>query len=446
MRKPFATLFLSVALTLPTLESTARDWSLQDCVNYALQNNISLQKQRLQKRNSHEDLLQAKSALLPNLSFSTSQNFNYTPWIATGISSDGYSRSSIDKFYYNGSYSVAGSWTVWNGNRNHNTVKLNKLIEEKAVLDSATTANNIQEQITQLYIQILYSTEAINVNKESLESSTQNELRGQEMVRIGKMSKADLAQLTAQRAQDEYNVVAAESAVKNYKRQLKQLLQITDDEEFNVTLPETSDQLALREIPALNSVYTTALDHRPELQAYQNIINQSEIQIKIAKAQKLPTVGVNAGVSTNTTSMNNQNWTRQLKTNFSAGAGISVSIPLFDNRSSKTAVNKAMLMRESTLLDLKNEQTGLYSTIENYWLQAVTNQNQFKAAKVSAESAQTSYELLNEQFRLGLKNIVELRTGKDNLLKARQNELQSKYMTILNLDMLQFYQNGDLRK
>ena len=96
------------------------------------------------------------------------------------------------------------------------------------------------------------------------------------------------------------------------------------------------------------------------------------------------------------------------------------------------------------MLDLKNSQTTLYSNIENYWLQANTNQNQFKAARVSSESAQTSYDLLSEQFRLGLKNIVELMTGKDNLIKARQNELQAKYLAILNIDLLKFYQTGRL--
>ena len=111
----------------------------------------------------------------------------------------------------------------------------------------------------------------------------------------------------------------------------------------------------------------------------------------------------------------------------------------------KTAANKAILQRENYLLDMKDKQTTLYSTVENYWLQAVTNQNKFKAAKVSTESAQTSYDLLSEQFRLGLKNIVELMTGKDNLLKAQQNELQSKYLAILNLHMLNFYKSGELK-
>ena len=124
------------------------------------------------------------------------------------------------------------------------------------------------------------------------------------------------------------------------------------------------------------------------------------------------------------------------------GGGFSVSIPLFDNRQTKTAVNKACIQHQQILLDMKNEQTQLYSTIENYWLQANTNQSQYQAAKVSRESAQESYNLLSEQFRLGLKNIVELRTGKDNLLRAQQNELQAKYLAILNLDMLKFYQQG----
>jgi len=97
------------------------------------------------------------------------------------------------------------------------------------------------------------------------------------------------------------------------------------------------------------------------------------------------------------------------------------------------------------MLDLQDKQTTLYSTVENYWLQAETNQQKFKAAKISTQSAQDSYELLSEQFRVGLKNTIELMTGKDNLLKAQQNELQSKYLAIYNIDMLKFYQDGTLK-
>lgn len=423
-------------------QTATRQWSLRDCINYALENNIQLQKTRLNKLSAEEDVLQSEAALLPSLSASTNQNVTYRPWVASGMNTvaNGYVQSSVDKVYYNGSYGVNGNWTIWNGNQNHNTVKMNKLAAQQAELDSAITANNIQEQIAQLYVQILYSNEAIEVNKQSLQTSKKNEERGQEMVRVGKMSKADLAQLTAQRAQDEYNIVAAESNLRNYKRQLKQLLQITDYEEFNVKIPNTTDAQALATIPALNTVYETALLSRPEIQNSKLAIESSELNMKIAKASNMPTIGLTGSAGTNTTSMSNTGMGNQLKTNFDLGVGVSVSVPLFDNRKKKTAVNKANIQRESAMLDLKNQETTLYSTIEGYWLDAMTNQEKYKAAKVSVESEQKSYDLLSEQFRLGLKNIIELMTGKDKLLNAQQNELQSKYLTILNQQMLKFYQ------
>lgn len=428
-------------------ECMARQWSLKDCIDYALANNIQLQKAKLQEYSALEDVKQSQSALLPSLSLSTSQNVSYNPWPEKGSAmiAGNKVQSSVDKVYYNGSYSLSGNWTVWDGNKKQNTVKLNKLSAQQAQLDSATTANNVLEQIAQLYVQILYSNEAISVTKESLKTSQTNEERGKTMVNVGKMSKADLAQLTAQRAQDEYNIVEAESNLRNYKRQLKQLLQIADNEEFDITIPTTTDEMALKEVPALNDVYAASLEQRPEIKNAKLGIESSNISVKIAKAGKLPTIGLNAGLSTNTSSMNSNAWGTQLKNNLTFGGGVTVSIPLFDNRQTKTAVNKAMIQKQSYLLDLQDKQTTLYSTVENYWLQAVTNQNKFKAAQVSTESAQASYELLSEQFKQGLKNIVELMTGKTNLLQAQQNELQSKYLAILNLNMLEFYKTGEIK-
>ena len=424
-----------------------KQWTLKECIDYALQNNISLKKTNIQKKSSHEDLLQSQAALLPSLSASTSHSVAYTPWPETGRSTvaNGYAVSSVDKVYYNGSYGVNGNWTVWNGGRNTNTVKLNKLTEEQAELDSAEIANQLQEQIAQLYVQILYSGEAIKVNEQTAETTRKNEERGKTMVEVGKMSKADLAQLTAQRAQAEYNIVEAQSNLKNFKRQLKQILQITDNQEFDVAIPATTDEMALQLIPSLNEVYTSALAIRPEIRNVMLGIESSDLSIKIAKAGKLPQIGLNAGFSTNTTSMSDNAWGTQLKSNVNLGAGVSISIPLYDQRQTKSQVNKALLQKENYMLDLKDKQTTLYSSIENYWLQAVNNQDKFKAAKISTESQQTSFELLSEQFRLGLKNIIELMTGADNLRAAQQNELQSKYLAILNIEMLKFYRDGYIK-
>ena len=430
------------AIAIALSACAQKKWTLTECIDYALQNNITLQQAKLQKQSATEERKQAKAALLPSLSASTSQSFGYRPWLENGVATvtNGTVNSKVNKTYYNGSYGINAQWTVWNGNQNRNQVKLGEVSEQQAELQTETTANNIQERIAQLYVQILYMNEAVEVNKQSLETSKRNEQRGKEMVEVGKMAKADLAQLTAQRAADEYTIVEAESNIANYKLQLKQLLELTGDEAFDIEMLTAGDEQALAEIPALSTVYETALGGRPEIKKAQLGLKQSDIQMNIAKAGAMPTISINGGVGTSTASMSSQNWDKQIKTNFDASVGASVSVPLFDNRKTKTAVNKARIQREQAQLELLDQQKQLYATIEGYWLDAETNQQKFKTALTTVESEQASYDLLEEQFRLGLKNIVELMTGKDRLLSSQQNKLQAKYTTILNRQLLRFYQ------
>lgn len=430
------------AIAIALSASAQKKWTLTECIDYALQNNITLQQAKLQKQSATEERKQAKAALLPSLSASTSQSFGYRPWLENGVATvtNGTVNSKVNKTYYNGSYGINAQWTVWNGNQNRNQVKLGEVSEQQAELQTETTANNIQERIAQLYVQILYMNEAVEVNKQSLETSKRNEQRGKEMVEVGKMAKADLAQLTAQRAADEYTIVEAESNIAYYKLQLKQLLELTGDEAFDIEMLTAGDEQALAEIPALSTVYETALGGRPEIKNAQLGLKQSDIQMNIAKAGAMPTISINGGVGTSTASMSSQNWDKQIKTNFDASVGASVSVPLFDNRKTKTAVNKARIQREQAQLELLDQQKQLYATIEGYWLDAETNQQKFKTALTTVESEQASYDLLEEQFRLGLKNIVELMTGKDRLLSSQQNKLQAKYTTILNRQLLRFYQ------
>lgn len=444
MKRNLLTMLL---LLLTCLMFGQKKWTLQECIDYAMLNNITLQQARLQKQTATETRKQSQAALLPSLSATTNQSVGYRPWLETGTTTvtNGTVNNKISKTYYNGTYGINASWTVWNGNQNRNQVKLNKVAEEQANLDIAETANSIQERIAQIYVQILYMNEAIHVNEESLNTSKKNEQRGKEFVEVGRMSKADLAQLTAQRTTDEFNLVEAKSNLANYKLQLKQLLEITGEEDFDIAIPEASDEQALGEIPGLGSVYEKALAQRPEIQNAKLSLQSSDLQMKIAKAGHMPTFSLTGGVGTNTASMSSNEWGSQIKTNFDASIGASLNIPIFDNRKTKTAVNKAQIQREQALLDIQNEQKQLYSTIEGFWLDANTNQQKFKAAQSSVASEQASYDLLSEQFHVGLKNIVELMTGKDKLLKAQQNKLQSKYMTILNQQLLYFYQGETLK-
>ncbi len=438
-----------MAVLIPSSTLTAQNskqWSLDDCLHHAMTNNISLKKRAIAWMSASEDVKQAKAALLPSLSASTSRSVGYRPWVNSGVSTvaNGTVATSVNKSYYNGSYGLNASWVLWNGKQNVNTVKLNKLMEQQAELDSAVAANSIKEQITQLYMQILYLDEAVAVTKQSLKTSELNEQRGKEMMEVGKLSKADWAQLAAQTATDRYNVVEAESSLANMLLQLKQLLEITGEEDFAVTVPSTGDSEVTQAVPSLQSTYDEALLHRPEMEQQRLSISENSLNISIVRAGYLPTLSLNGGASTSTSSMSDKNWGKQMKTNFDVMGGLSLSIPLFDQRKTKTAVRKAQLQKMESELSLLEQQKSLYSTIEGLWLDATTNQQKYLAAKVGVESEEASFELLSEQFRLGLKNTIELMNGKNALLQAQQNMLQSKYLTLLNLKLLTFYAKGEL--
>jgi outer membrane protein len=439
-----AILFLTTMMSLTA--NAQQKWTLEDCINYAIENNISLKQSKLKKQTATETLKQSKAQLLPSLSASTSQGLGYRPWTDGGsiTVTNGQVDTKVENTYYNGSYNVNAQWTVWNGNQNRNQVKLNRVSEEQAELAAQETANTIQEKIAQLYVQILYQTEAIEVNRQSLETSKKNEERGKTMMEVGKMSKADVAQLTAQRATDEYNLVSAESQLAQYKLQLKQLLELTT-EDFDVAIPTTSDEQALEEIPSMSSVYEAALLQRPEIKNAELGLKSGDLQLKIAKAGWMPTLNMTGGVSTSTNSLTDNEWGTQMKTNFNSQVGATISIPIYDQRKARTAVNKARITQLEAQLALQEKQKKVYADIEGYWLNAQTNQQQFRSALLNVASEQASYDLLSEQFQLGLKNIVELMTGKDKLLKAQQNKLQSKYTTILNQQLLKFYKGETMK-
>ena len=411
-----------------------KKWTLKECIDYAIENNVTLKQVKLKAKSAQEDVKQSRAALLPTVTASTNQGVGYSP----------FDESGADKTYYSGSYNVNAQWTVWNGGQNTNALKINKLTAEQSELSVDETSNDIQETVTKLFVQILYMTEAIEVNRQSLETSKKNEERGRTMVEVGKMSKADLAQLTAQRVASEYAIVESETQLSKYKQQLKNELELLDQREFDIAIPTTSDQQALVDIPAMLSVYQAALMQRPEVKNAQLGVESSKLQLKSARAGHLPTVTMSGSASTSTNSMSDVTWGQQMKMGLGLSGSVIVSVPIIDGRKAKTSIRKAKIAEEQAVLSFQNEEDNLYYTIEGLWLDAVNNQQKFISASASVDSEQASYDLLQEQFNLGLKNIVELLSGKDKLLTALQNKLQSKYMTILNIQLLKFYEGKQI--
>lgn len=415
-------------------------WTLDDCLKYALEKNIQLRQNVLSMQESEVEVKNAKAALFPSLSFSTGHNFINRPYQQNSNTVSGTEIiSSNQTNTYNGNYSLNAQWTLWNGGKRLNNIKQQKINLDIAKLSISETQNMLQEEITKLFVQILYADESVAINKGTLEVSEATYARGKELFAEGSLSKADLAQLEAQVSSDEYQVITAESALRNYKLQLKQLLELEDTDEMKLILPAIDEVQVTRLLPTQEEIYQTALQIRPEIQSSKFSIENAKLNIASAKSGYMPTVSLSASTSSTTNSASVNNWAQQMKYGWNNMLGISLSIPLFDNRQNKSNIQKARIQYSNSQLDLINKQKELYSTIQSLWLDARNAQQQYEAALDKLKSCQTSFDMVSEQFALGMKNTVELLTEKNNLLQAQQQQVQAKYMAVLNRTLLNFY-------
>ena len=423
-----------------------KTWSLQDCIDYALEKNIQLQQNKLSLEEADVDVKTAKASLFPSLSFSTGHNLVNRPYQETSATVSGTEIITSDNNNtYNGSYSLSAQWTLWNGGQRLNNIKQQKTNKEIAGLSVAETENMLQEEITKLFVQILYANESVEINKNTLEVSEATYKRAVELFNEGSLSKSDVAQLEAQASNDKYQLVTAESTLRNYKLQLKQLLELDGTKEMVLDMPELKDEDVMAVLPNQIDVYNTALTSRPEIQSSKLSIDNAKLGIKTAKAGYLPTISLSASTSSMTNNASTNNWAEQMKYGWNNMIGINLSIPIFNNRQTKSAVQKAQITYSSSQLDLINKQKELYSTIESLWLDALNAQQQYEAANSKLQSCQTSFDIVNEQFNLGIKNTVELLTEKNNLLSAQQQRVQAKYMAILDRALLDFYAGNDIK-
>lgn len=419
----------------------ARQWDLRGCIDYALRQNITIRKNRLDAESTATDVKSARAALFPTLSANVGQRLVNRPESETNTIIDGDNiKSSQSKTSYNGSYGIDLNWTLYNGSRRLNTIRQQQLNNRIAGLDVAESENSIEESITQNYLQILYAAEAVKVSEATLEVSRAECERARALLAAGSIAKSDLAQLESQVSTDKYQLVTAQATLQEYKLQLKQLLELDGEEEMDLYIPALGGEEVLAPLPGRMDVYRAALALRPEIEAGKLDIEAQELAVKVARAGYMPTLSLTAGIGTSHANGSDFTFSEQLKQNWNNSLGVSLSIPIFNNRQTKSAVEKAKIQKQASELELLERQKTLYKTIEGLWLDANSAQQQYAAAVEKLRSAQASYDLVQEQFNLGMKNTVELLTEKNTLLNARQETLQAKYMAILNRQLLRFYQ------
>lgn len=409
-------------------------WTLQECLDYALENNIQLQQSRNDHLSGLEDTEAARAAMLPSLSASTTQALTNYP-----------SAEAVDNNSYTGTYGITAGITVFEGGRLRTALQRQQTQNRMDALTVDETANDIRIAIVQAYMQTLYALEAVEVARSTVEVSSAQRDRAEQMLQAGSISKVDLAQLESQLASDRYQEVAAQATLDDCKLQLKQLLELDIMDEIEVVSPDRSDAEVMRMLPDKAAIYDKALETMPEIARGALAVEAAELDVKQAQAGYWPSVSLTASLGTGHISGENQQTGTQVWNRFNESLGLTISIPIFSNRQNRTAVNKARLAVENSRLSQLDLEKTLLREVESAYLDAVSAQSQYVAAVEKQRYAQQSYDLTDEQFRVGMKNTVELITAQNELTAARQEVLQAKYMALMNLNLLDIYQGNEIQ-
>lgn len=431
MKRLLPILFCTALLGLRSAaaQEAPKTWTLQECLDYAYENNIQVRQSRNTHLSGIEDTKQAKAALFPSLMASTTQSYTNYP-----------SSEVTDNNSYTGTYGITAGMTIFEGGKLRTAIKRQKVQNQMDALSVEESVNDIRIAIVQAYMQCLYAADAVRINRSTAEASKAQRDRAEEMLRTGSISRVDFAQLQSQYSSDEYQVVVAGSTLDNYKLQLKQLLELDIMEEMNPAVPGVKEENVLKALPPKNEVYETALKVMPQIRRGELGIEAAKLEEKSARAGFFPSISLSASVGTGHMSNNDFESGSQIWNRFNENVGLTLSIPIFSNRKNRTAVNKAKIAVDNSYLEWTSLQKELLRDVESAYLDATSAQAQYLSAREKEKYARESYELTSEQFRVGVKNTVELITAQNEYSAAQQQVLQAKYLTLLSIELLNIYQ------
>lgn len=424
MKPLIITLMLSVSASV-----SAREWSYSDCVEWAREHNISLQQSRLSEELSGYTLEESKAQWQPSLDFATSHNYSNAPWV------------NGNKNSYTSNYGINAGWTLWNGGIRENTIKRDRIQMDAAALNTDDMMRSLETDLLSVYINILYAGESISIYEEAAELSKAQAERARQLMEAGRVSKVDYAQLEAQYEQDRYALVNARGTYDTRRMELKRLLELGIEEDITPLNIEWNEEQVLAELPPIEESYRLAAATDVKLKALELQQESADADIAIAKGSRLPKISLNAGVGTGYFAPGDGFGT-QMKQAFNESVGLTLSIPIIDNKKSKTAIAKANVQRINSMLDIQSRYNDIAQTVESWYIDLRAAQSRYKAAEEQVKATTLSNDLVNEQFSLGLLNTVELLTAHNNMLEARHSLLQAKYMAMLGHKMIEFYRTA----
>ncbi|MEE3226206.1 MAG: TolC family protein, partial [Bacteroidota bacterium] len=413
-------------------------WSLQDCIDYAALNNLTVLDAQLDASSAAVNYKQSKQQRLPNLTGSASESYS------RGYSIDPITSNYVNQDIFSTSTSLNTSITLFQGSQLNNQIDQNALLLDQSALFIEEAKNNITLSLTEAYLQALYYKEAIAVAKNTLAGSQQESKIAKSRYDAGAIAKKDYSDALSQEASNNYELIQAQNSYEAQLLLLRQLLELEPETNFDIVDPDINYNGSTLLLDKVN-VYHNALNTLPEIAASKLDIDISEKDLEIAKGAYLPTLSLTGSLGSGYTSIQDMSFTDQFDINFNQRLGLSLSVPIFNRGQTKANVQNAKINIEKANIALRTQEKELYNKVETAWRNARSSQEQLLAAEAARNAAKDSYELAQKQYEVGAINTTDLVLTQNTYSNAEQNYIQAKYLGILYAQLLQFYQGNEIK-
>lgn len=437
--KQIATLALVLSAAISV---SARQWSLAECIDYALENNITVRQSGLAVEQRSNDLNSAQSRRLPGVSAGASQNFSF----GRGLTSQNtYENTNTT----NTSFSLGADVTIFQGFAIRNSIEMGKLDLAAATADLEKARDDIRVAVAQAYVQILYNKEIVQVAANQISVDSMQVERLTVMMQNGKASQAEVSAQKASLAKSELSLTQARNNLNISLLDLTQLLELTSPDGFDIVQPDISllnpDLLPVLTNP--EDIFSEAVVIKPLIRSEQIRLDHAEQNIKLAKGNYLPSLSMNAGLGSNyyTNSRGKSDgFGRQLGNNFSQYIGLSLNIPVFSRFSNRNGVRSAQIALMNQQLQLENARKSLYKEIQQAYYSAVAAESKYQSSVLAESSAREAFDITEAKYDEGKAGITEFNEAKSRWISSASDLAQARYEYLYQTELLEFYRGEEL--
>jgi outer membrane protein len=411
-------------------------WSLEECIKYAIDNNIQIKQQTIQTRVQKNALDQAKLNLLPTVNGQISHDYSFGR--ALDLTSYEFYNQTVQSDYFY----LGGRTNIFSGLQNLNTIQRNKYELLAGEQDLQRIRDNISLSVALSYLQILLNKELVAANENQLNTTLQQIEKTRKLVDAGSVARGNLLQIEAQAAQEEVNLITMRNQLDISYLNLTQLLELGSPAGFEIIVPDISVEENAVITGNIDEIYNLAAQSRPEIKSSELKLTASEYALKIAKGARSPSLSLSHTFGTRYSKRDiagEQSFEDQLKNNKNYGLGLSMNIPILNGWQVNKNILNSKFAVENSQFTLEGSKKELYKNIQQAYTDALASLKKYNASLKAVSSSLESFRYTEQKFNVGMITPVDYNASKTQLLNAQSEMSQAKYEFIFKTKVLDFY-------